>query len=610
MQMKIPLRSNTVTAGRLMAGSRSLWLANGMKREQFGKPIIAIVNSFTEFVPGHVHLGPIGRRVKQRIEALGCFAAELNTIAVDDGIAMGHGGMLYSLPSRELIADSVEYMLNAHCPDAVIFISNCDKITPGMMMAAMRLNIPCIFVSGGPMEAGVGNTDLITAIAGGADDSVSAETLAKVEESACPTCGCCSGMFTANSENCFNEGLGLALPGNGTILATHTGRLALFDLAADTIVAMAYKYYRDGDVSVLPRSIATRAAFENAMALDVAMGASTNTVLHTAAIAHEAGIKFGPREMDAISRRTPTLCKVSPSSSYHVEDVGRAGGIMGIMAELSRAGLIDRSVGHVAMYTNSLVPMRNIGDVIDAYDVMQSTPADRKQIYFGAPGGKRSIIMGSQSKRYRELDLDRANGCIRDVAHAYSEQGGLAFLFGNLAPDSCVVKAAGVSPSMLKFAGPVIVFDSQEAAIEGILGGKVKPGMGVVIRFEGPKGGPGMQEMLYPTTYIKVMGLEDSVALFTDGRFSGATRGGCFGHISPEAASGGLIGLLKDGDIIRYDILNRTISVDLTDEEIERRRAEGPRKPNRTRTVSPALMRYAHFVTSADKGAVQLVPEM
>ena len=609
--MKIPLQSDVVTTGRLMAGSRSLWRANGMKSSQFGKPIIAVVNSFTQFVPGHAHLHPLGQRVKKRIEQLGCFAAEFNTIAIDDGIAMGHDGMLDSLPSREYIADGIEHMWRAHRFDAMVCISNCDKITPGMMMAAMRLNIPTIFVTGGPMEAGAGNTDLVTAMAAGANDSVSTEDLAKIEASACPTCGACSGMFTANSMDCLIEALGLALPGNGTIVATHADRLALFDRAADTIVAMAEKYYGDGDDSVLPRSIATREAFDNAMTLDVAMGGSTNTVLHILAIANEACVGFNLKDIDTISRETPNICKVAPSSEYHVQDVNRAGGIMGIMGELMRGGLIDTYVGHVAMFVPGWGPFSNIGDVIEAHDVAVGSPGDeRKQIYFTAPGGARSVTMGSNTARYDTLDLNRESGCIRDIAHAYDPEGGLAVLYGNLAPDGCIIKTAGVSKAMMAHRGTAIVFDSQEAAVEGILSGKVKPGHVVVVRWEGPRGGPGMQEILYPTTYIKVKGLEDSVALITDGRFSGASRGGCIGHVSPEAAAGGLIGFLRDGDVITYDISLRMIHVGLTEAEIEKRRAEGIVKPVRTRVVSPALRRYAAFATSADKGAVQLVPEM
>ncbi|HEY4488519.1 MAG TPA: dihydroxy-acid dehydratase [Candidatus Paceibacterota bacterium] len=603
--MSIALRSNTVTAGALMAGSRALWRANGMKREQFGKPIFAIANSFTQFVPGHAHLGEIGQHVKQLIDKKGYFAAEFNTIAVDDGIAMGHAGMLHSLPSRELIRDCVVAMVKAHCADALICISNCDKITPGMLMAAMRLNIPTIFVSGGPMEAGVGNTDLVHAMMAGAGAGVLPDDLVRVEESACPTCGSCSGMFTANSMNCLVEALGLGLPGNGTVLATHTDRLALFERAVDTIVAMTEHYYRDGNTSVLPRSIATRKAFENAMKLDVAMGGSTNTALHIPAIAFEAEVAFGLDDIDEISRHTPNICKVAPSSSYHVEDVNRAGGIMGILAELSRGGLIDRTAGHVAMYAPSNKPKQNIGEIIDANDIMTT---DAPRIYFGAPGGVRSETMGSQSKRYDHLDRDRTEGCIRDIAHAYSQDGGLAVLKGNLAPEGSIIKTAGVDPSMLKFEGLAVVFDSQDDAVTGILNAAVKAGHVVVIRFEGPRGGPGMQEMLYPTTYLKVKGLDKVCALITDGRFSGGSRGGCIGHISPEAASGGLIGLLRDGDIVYYDIPNRTIGVKLTDAEIGERKKTATGKPNRVREVDDSLLIYAAFVSSAAKGAVRLVP--
>ncbi len=610
--MKIPLRSNTVTIGSLMAGARSLWKANGMKPSQLGKPIIGIVNSFTQFVPGHVHLHPIGQLVKAEIEKLGCFAAEFDTIAIDDGIAMGHGGMLYSLPSRELIADSVEYMTNAHCVDALFCISNCDKITPGMLMAAMRLNIPTIFVSGGAMEAGTGRTDLVTAIGAGANPALSPEQLLAVEESACPTCGSCSGMFTANSMNCLNEALGLALPGNGTILATHTDRTALFMKAAAVLVRMANEYYGEGDANVLPRSIATREAFENAIALDVAMGGSTNTVLHILAIAHEAGVQFTMKDIDEISRRVPVLCKVAPSSAYHIEDVNRAGGIMGILAELEDVGLINTGVNHVETYAWSGRTLRNIGDVIQTYNVLEPTGfspiADpRRFIYLGAPAGVRSGVMGSQSCRYHSLDTDRTEGCIRDVEHAYSKDGGLAVLYGNLAPEGCIVKTAGVDPSMLVREGHAIVFDSQEAAMKAILDGTVKPGHAVIIRWEGPKGGPGMQEMLYPTTYLKQRKLDLSCFLVTDGRFSGGTNGPCIGHVSPEAASGGLIGLIRDGDIVSYNIPTRMIYVDLTEAEIYERRF-GEKAPKRNRVVSPALRRYAHFVTSASMGAIQEVP--
>ena len=603
------LRSSISTEHRLMAGARSLWRANGMKSEQFGRPIIGIANSFTQLVPGHVHLHEIGQRVKARIEELGCFAAEFNTIAIDDGIAMGHSGMLYSLPSRELIADSVEYMANAHCLDALVCISNCDKITPGMAMAAMRLNIPTIFVSGGPMEAGPDGLDLVKAMGAAADKTVSDVELDRIEKNACPTCGSCSGMFTANSMNCLIEALGLALPGNGTVLATHERRLDMFDWAAETIVNMANRYYFKDDLFVLPRSIATLAAFKNAMKLDVAMGGSTNTVLHILAIAHEAGVNFTMKDIDAISRNTPVLCKVAPSSRFHVEDVNRAGGIMGIMAELSRGGLIDRAVSNVAMYFPTISSdIKGLGDLIDFYDIMadQSMP----DIYMCAPGGQQTSVMGSQNKLYDELDKDRENGCIRDIEHAYSKDGGLAILFGNLATDGCIVKTAGVDSSMLTGKGEAIVFDSQEDAVKGILDGTVKPGHAIVIRWEGPKGGPGMQEMLYPTTYLRqIKKLALTCFLVTDGRFSGGSAGPCFGHVSPEAASGGLIALLKNGDVILYDIPNRTINVNLTKEEIlERKLSNAYNRPKRTRVVSASLRRYAHFVTSASEGAIQVVP--
>lgn len=595
-----------------MAGSRALWRANGMKTEQIGKPIIGIANSFTQLVPGHMHLHDVGQRVKKRIEEHGCFAAEFNTIAIDDGIAMGHEGMLYSLPSRELIADAVEYAVRAHCLDALVCISNCDKITPGMLMAAMRLNIPTIFVSGGPMETGAGNTDLVTAMGAAADKGVSDEQLRQLEIDACPTCGSCSGMFTANSMNCLNEALGLALPGNGTIIATHSDRLDLFDRAADTIVAMAKEHYTDGNEAVLPRSIATRAAFQNAMRLDVAMGGSTNTVLHILAIAHEAGVDFTMNDIDEISRGTPVLCKVAPSSHYHVQDVNRAGGIMSIMAELSNGGLIELNTGHVALYDPHMGGLKegNISSVIDTYDLNLWNGTNMvPQIYFAAPGKVRTSIMGGQSLRYPSIDADRSSGCIRDIVHAYSKDGGLAILYGNLAPDGCIVKTAGVQGSMLSSQGTAIVFDSQEAAMKAILDGTVKPGHAVVIRWEGPKGGPGMQEMLYPTTYLKSMKLDTSCFLVTDGRFSGGTSGPCIGHVSPEAASGGLIGLIDDGDVISYDIPNRRIHAEISEEEIAfRRRSRLDLAPKRSRVVSAALKRYAHFVTSADKGAIQIVP--
>ncbi len=596
-----------------MAGARALWRANGMKEEQFGKPIIAIVNSFTQFVPGHVHLHEAGQLVKAEIEKLGCFAAEFNTIAIDDGIAMGHDGMLYSLPSRDIIADSVEYMVNAHKADAMVCISNCDKITPGMLMAAMRLNIPTIFVSGGPMEAGEWNGrhwDLIDAMIESADTSVSDERVEQVERHACPGCGCCSGMFTANSMNCLNEAIGLALPGNGTIVATHANRVQLFRDAAKQIVENAYKYYRDGDDSVLPRSIATRQAFLNAMSLDIAMGGSTNTVLHLLAVAREADADFYMEDIDMLSRKIPCLCKVAPNTHvYHVEDVNRAGGILGIMNELEKAGLVDGSARRVDGLT--------LAEAIDRYAITSprvTEEAFRK--YKSAPARTFSIRMGSQETYYKELDTDRAAGCIRDVAHAYSKDGGLAVLKGNIAVDGCVVKTAGVDESIWRFSGPAKVFDSQEAACEGILGGKVVSGDVVVIAYEGPKGGPGMQEMLYPTSYIKSRHLGKECALITDGRFSGGTSGLSIGHISPEAASGGAIGLVRDGDIIDIDIPARSINVRLSDAELAARRVEEEARgkkaftpPFRKREVSKALRAYGKMVSSADKGGVRIVED-
>ena len=586
-----------------MAGARALWVANGMKKEQMGKPIIAIVNSFTQFVPGHVHLHEIGQYVKKEIERLGCFAAEFNTIAIDDGIAMGHDGMLYSLPSRDLIADSVEYMVNAHKADAMVCISNCDKITPGMLMAAMRLNIPTVFVSGGPMEAGEWkgrHWDLIDAMIQSADESVSDEDVAEIERHACPTCGCCSGMFTANSMNCLNEAIGLALPGNGTVVATHENRLKLFRDAASLIVENARKYYEEGDDSVLPRSIATRQAFLNAMSLDIAMGGSTNTVLHLLAVAHEAGANFCMDDIDRLSRRVPCLCKVAPNTAkYHVQDVNRAGGIIAIMYELAKGSLADTGARRVDGMT--------LGEAIDRYCITSPHVCkEALEIYASAPGGKFSLTMGSQAQRYEELDTDRAAGCIRDLQHAYSKDGGLAVLKGNIAQDGCVVKTAGVDESIWKFTGPAKVFDSQEAACEGILGGKVVSGDVVVITHEGPKGGPGMQEMLYPTSYIKSRHLGKECALITDGRFSGGTSGLSIGHISPEAAAGGNVGKLQDGDIIEIDIPNRSINVRLTDEELAAR----PMRPlTRKREVSKALKAYASMASSADKGAVRIINE-
>ncbi len=586
-----------------MAGARALWVANGMKREQMGKPIIAIVNSFTQFVPGHTHLHEVGQMVKEEIEKLGCFAAEFNTIAIDDGIAMGHDGMLYSLPSRDLIADSVEYMVNAHKADAMVCISNCDKITPGMLMAALRLNIPTVFVSGGPMEAGEWDgqhLDLIDAMIKSADASVSDADVAAIEQHACPGCGCCSGMFTANSMNCLNEAIGLALPGNGTILATHANRRQLFKDAAALIVKNAYKYYDEGDESVLPRNIATRAAFLNAMTLDIAMGGSTNTVLHLLAIAHEGEVDFRMDDIDMLSRRVPCLCKVAPNTQkYHIQDVNRAGGILNILGELAKGGLLDTSVSRVDGLT--------LGEAIERYDISRADVSDEAlRIYTSAPGNRFNIRFASQDATYGELDTDRANGCIRDLQHAYSKDGGLAVLKGNIAQDGCVVKTAGVDESIWRFSGPAKVFDSQEAACEGILGGKVVSGDVVVITHEGPKGGPGMQEMLYPTSYIKSRHLGKECALITDGRFSGGTSGLSIGHISPEAAAGGNIGKVTDGDIIEIDIPARTINVRLSDEELAAR----PMAPvTRDRRVSKALRAYASMVSSADKGGVRMVED-
>ena len=648
--MKHALRSATSTEGRRMSGARALWIANGMKREMMGKPIIAIANSFTQFVPGHTHLHEIGQIVKREIEALGCYAAEFNTIAIDDGIAMGHDGMLYSLPSRDIIADSVEYMCNAHKADALVCISNCDKITPGMLMASMRLNIPTIFVSGGPMEAGDLNgqhLDLIDAMIKSADESVSDEEVAAIECHACPGCGSCSGMFTANSMNCLNEAIGLALPGNGTIVATHKNRIELFKQAARLIVENAYKYYNEGDESVLPKSIATRDAFLNAMTLDIAMGGSTNTVLHLLAVAHEAGVDFTMDDIDALSRRVPCICKVAPTTQkFHIEDVNRAGGILGIMGELAKGNLLNTALKRVDGLT--------LGEAIDKYSIfnvnnkgvmlnevkhlaecsgentLQSPCAgsfaeaqddtnadgnnchlssvnfqlDAPRIYSSAPARKFSNVMGSQETYYKELDTDRTEGCIRDLQHAYSKDGGLAVLKGNIAQDGCVVKTAGVDESIWKFSGPAKVYDSQDAAVEGILGGDIVAGDVVVITHEGPKGGPGMQEMLYPTSYIKSKHLGKACALITDGRFSGGTSGLSIGHISPEAAAGGNIGKIVTGDIIDIDIPNRTINVRLSDEELAAR----PMTPvTRQREVSKALKAYASLVSSADKGAIRLI---
>lgn len=586
-----------------MAGARALWVANGMKREQFGKPIIAIANSFTQFVPGHTHLHEAGQLVKKEIEKLGCYAAEFNTIAIDDGIAMGHDGMLYSLPSRDIIADSVEYMVNAHKADALVCISNCDKITPGMLMASMRLNIPTVFVSGGPMEAGHWNgenIDLITAMVKGADKSVSQDELDLIEEHACPGCGCCSGMFTANSMNSLTEAIGFSLPGNGTILASHENRLQLFKDAAALIVKNAMKYYGDGDESVLPRSIATREAFLNAMSLDIAMGGSSNTILHLLAVANEGEVDFTMSDIDRLSRHVPCLCKLAPNTQkYSVENCNRAGGILGILGELEKGNLLDTSVKRVDGTT--------LGEAISKYNICTDhIDPEAERIYRSAPGGKFTTVMGSQNSKWETLDTDRTNGCIRDIAHAYSKDGGLAVLFGNIAKDGCVVKTAGVDESIWHFEGPAKVFDSQEDACNGILGGKVKSGDVVVITHEGPKGGPGMQEMLYPTSYIKSMHLGKECALITDGRFSGGTSGLSIGHISPEAASGGAIGKLVDGDIIEIDIPSRSINVRLSDEELKAR----PQAPlRRNRTVSKALKAYAAMVSSADKGGVRILKD-
>ncbi len=605
--MSFPLRSAASTEGRRMAGARALWRANGMKEEQFGKPIIAVVNSFTQFVPGHTHLHEIGQIVKEEIEKQGCFAAEFNTIAIDDGIAMGHDGMLYSLPSRDMIADSIEYMVNAHKADAMVCISNCDKVTPGMLMAAMRLNIPAIFVSGGPMEAGqVGDraVDLIDIMIDAADDTVSDADVTLLEKKGCPTCGSCSGMFTANSMNSLNEAIGLALPGNGTVVATHINRLQLFKQAAKRIVENTYAYYRDGDEKVLPRSIATREAMLNAMTLDIAMGGSTNTVLHLLAVAHEAGADFTMDDIDRLSRHTPVLCKVAPNSHYHIQDVNRAGGILSIMKILADAGLVDTSVNRVDGMT--------LGDAIDRYAVGgKNFDRTADELWKSAPGNKRTTELGRQMSYYGELDTDRTNGCIRDMEHAYVKDGGLAVLKGNIAHDGCVVKTAGVDESIFRFSGPAKVFTSQEAAVDGILRDKVVSGDVVVITYEGPKGGPGMQEMLYPTSYIKSKHLGKECALITDGRFSGGTSGLSIGHISPEAAAGGNIGLVRDGDIIEIDIPGRSINVRLSDEELASRRKEEEARgkkaftPERDRHVSQALRAYAAMVTSADKGGVR-----
>ena len=605
--MKHPLRSAVTTTGRRMAGARSLWRANGMREEQFGRPIIGIANSFTQLVPGHVHLHEIGQQVKQRIEACGCFAAEFNTIAVDDGIAMGHDGMLYSLPSREIIADSVEYMANAHCIDALVCISNCDKITPGMLMAAMRLNIPTVFVSGGPMEAGRfgdRDVDLIDAMVMGADDRCSDEEAARIERCACPGCGSCSGMFTANSMNCLTEALGLSLPGNGTIVATHANRRRLFEDAAALIVRNAERYYFLGDESVLPRSVATKASFENAMSLDIAMGGSTNTVLHLLAVAREAGVDFTMQDIDRLSRRVPVLCKVAPNSQYHIQDVNRAGGILSILGELARAGLLDTSVPRI--------DGRTLREAIDACDLRSETLTDAAlRRWLSAPAGLYSRELGAQHSYYDAPDADRTTGCIRDVEHAYSRDGGLAVLTGNIARNGCIVKTAGVDESLHVFRGRARVYESQEQAIEGILGDEVQAGDVVVIRYEGPKGGPGMQEMLYPTSYLKSKHLDKACALITDGRFSGGTSGLSIGHVSPEAASGGEIAVVRTGDEIEIDIPRRSIRLLADDAEIAARMAaqEYFRPAARDRKVPASLRAYAKLVSSADKGAVRIVDE-
>lgn len=605
-------RSRTTTHGRNMAGARALWRATGMKDGDFDKPIIAIANSFTQFVPGHVHLKDMGQLVAREIEKAGGVAKEFNTIAVDDGIAMGHGGMLYSLPSRDLIADSVEYMVNAHCADALVCISNCDKITPGMLMAALRLNIPVVFVSGGPMEAGkvnwqgtVHKLDLVDAMVAAADDNVSDAESDAIERSACPTCGSCSGMFTANSMNCLTEALGLSLPGNGSTLATHSARKQLFLNAGRLIVDLAKRYYEQDDETVLPRSIANFKAFENAVCLDVAMGGSTNTVLHLLAAAHEAGVDFTMKDIDRLSRIVPCVCKVAPATAkYHMEDVHRAGGVMGILGELDRAGVIHRDT--------PVVHAPTMGDALDQWDVMKPGHEDAKKLYLAAPGGIATTIAFSQSMLWPGLDTDRAEGCIRDKAHAYSQDGGLAVLYGNIAVDGCIVKTAGVDDSILKFTGRARIFESQDDAVAGILEDKVVAGDVVVIRYEGPRGGPGMQEMLYPTSYLKSKGLGKECALLTDGRFSGGTSGLSIGHASPEAAEGGAIGLVEEGDTIEIDIPNRTINLKVDDTTLAKRRtameAKGTKawKPvSRERVVSPALRAYAAMTTSASKGAVR-----
>jgi len=609
-------RSRTSTHGRNMAGARGLWRATGMKNEDFGKPIIAVVNSFTQFVPGHVHLKNLGQLVAREIEQAGGVAKEFNTIAVDDGIAMGHDGMLYSLPSREIIADSVEYMVNAHCADAMVCISNCDKITPGMLNAAMRLNIPAVFVSGGPMESGKvtiqgkqRSVDLIDAMVAAADDTVSDADVEVIERSACPTCGSCSGMFTANSMNCLTEALGLALPGNGSVLATHADRKALFVEAGHLIVDLARRYYEQNDESALPRNIANFKAFENAMTLDISMGGSTNTVLHLLAAAYEGEVPFTMADIDRLSRRVPVLCKVAPSvPDVHLEDVHRAGGIMAILGELDRAGLIDTSLPSVHS--------KSLKDALERWDIMRSKSDSVRTFYRAAPGGVRTEVAFSQDKRFDDLDTDRAKGCIRDAEHAFSKDGGLAVLFGNIARDGCIVKTAGVDSSILKFSGPARIFESQDAAVDAILTNKIKPGDVVLIRYEGPRGGPGMQEMLYPTSYLKSKGLGKQCALITDGRFSGGSSGLSIGHVSPEAAEGGAIGLVEEGDTIVFDIPNRTVHLDVSDAELEKRRAAMEAKGDkawkpapRTRRVTMALKAYAAHATSAALGAVRVVKD-
>ncbi len=610
-----PLRSRTVTHGRNMAGARALLRATGVAREDFGKPIIAVANSFTQFVPGHVHLREVGDVVAQAVREAGGVPREFNTIAVDDGIAMGHGGMLYSLPSRELIADACEYMVNAHCADAMICISNCDKITPGMLIAAMRLNIPTVFVSGGPMEAGkpidgVTKLDLIDPMIAAADTSVSDETLAQMEENACPTCGSCSGMFTANSMNCLTEAIGLALPGNGTTLATHAARKTLFQDAGRTIVEITRRFYEQDDDSVLPLSIATRDAFENAMALDVAMGGSTNTILHLLAAAHEAGVDFGLKEIDELSRRVPCICKVAPATAkYHIEDVHRAGGIPALLGELDRGGLLNREV--------HTIHGASLGEFLDAWDVCSpSARSEAVQLWHAAPGGVRTTEAYSQNNQWTDLDLDREQGCVRDVEHAYTRDGGLAVLYGNIAPEGAIVKTAGVEEALWTFSGPAVVFESQEDAVEGILGGRVKEGDVVVIRYEGPKGGPGMQEILYPTSFLKGRGLGKACALITDGRFSGGTSGLSIGHASPEAAGGGKIALVEDGDRIVIDIPRRVLELDVPETELTARREKlladlgGYRPRDRQRPVSAALQAYAAMATSASTGAARDITQL